>query len=1570
MKKRIACLLLALVMLVGLIPATAIPAKAAGFGYSDAGLRVIKQHEGFHKNAFKSGDRYFIGYGTPSVEGATTTEANADKLLREVLDEITKGLNTAFAGVELVQKRMDALVWYSYTEYRSAAWAVAGHKLYDAVKSNAGASAIVDAMCTSTFDGISGGDTTRAFILNRRLCMANLYLNGSYNANDAGGCTYALFEGGSGSSFPDYKIQGFYASGTTRITVAPPTLGDQIFLGWYLDGSAVTALSSAAAGRILSARWQQSTHPVGSNYQISADVIYEAHVKAGGAGEDQLYIYSVPGGEKIDVLNRQIVLTVVNELMAGGGKWLHLSTGGWVLLGALDKIPESVATKVVTVTDDYVNIRQQPDAKSTKVGAAKRGEQLFITRYSDDTKWGYCSQGWVFLAYTDYAGNSSPATSNGAAPSVTSTPGTVTGATRVNVRSGPGVGNALVTTVAEGTAVNVYEQTTADGAPWGRIDQGWISLGYVKLQQVQKPTDGSTIGAGSTAIVSSSVRLNVRSGPGTTYNKVATLAPGTSVVILRKETRNGVTWGLIDQGWINMSYVTTSGLSSSSEGGSVYSVGGTVVNCSTGVNIRAAAGPTNALIGVAGVGTRVNVTEITEVNGFKWGHIERGWVCMDYVQLDSEFKKPEPTVPNVEVEDEPDNVVSSFEGYPAKVKADKTTGIKLRDTAAYHANTLLMLKAGADINILAWSQNGDDLYGKVTVGDKTGWVDLSEVEISTFNAKVTASKADVYENPSTRSKCYTSLLYSTYVSVATSTDNSNWKLSDGILWGKISHTVGAGTAAVTYTGWIKMSDVTMFRSNTMPTGKTTYNGAGYLLGTLNAECQLIKDTNGNVTFKTDGTPDYVQYTLPVGSRVNILARNYQTDGKIYGKVKVGSVTGWIDISNSTVITLDPVTMQANAEVKCFSSKDVVVAGTPTKTIPAGSRVTITERALVPTSSEINHGIIDAGKGYIGDNMADVAWFILDDGKLVPTTAATVEDPNNPLIASSVVVSGKANGEVTIREEAIDDSTSLLKVANGTVITVLNWKNVDSTTWCKVQLNKIVGWVKSTEIDFTGLTGTVNVEELMVYTIKDKSSPVQVLRINNKEIDISNLTLVDSILWGYINVAGYPGWIDLSQVKLSTGGFTGESGTAYMPAIAKGKVNALQVLTSVDGTNVRNIPKGTEVSLIDLKIDGGKAKWLVELGEEDSWIDMDYVDLYSAIATVTASSLEVYEDTSCSKTLYTLYTGEKATVQRFYVAAVGAKNVLLGEVPYNNTTGWIKLYDSTDVYSGNTGKAVTLVPGSTGSSIGGGTGSTGSTTPTTPTTPAAEPIAAYIVCNTNVNVRSGAGVDNALATTLPNGTNVKIYEKTVVLGKEWARIDQGWVCMDYVRIGTLANVPNGGNNGNSGSVAIITTVPAGAIAVGYANQDISIRSGSNNGYPEVGTVKKGNSVAIYENKLEGGMSWGRTDNGWICTSYLTITGIGVSGSGSMGTIARCGFTANVRYSANSNAPLMAKVMISSRVAVHETTTVGTESWARTDLGWINTQYVVMDTETAPAPTTPDATTPTETTPVGTVDDSVG
>ena len=104
MKKRIACLVLALVMLVGLIPLSAVKASAAGYSVSSAGVRVIKDYVGFHKNAYKSGDSYKIGYGTPSRSDATITEANADKLLREELAKIAGEVSKALGGASLVSR--------------------------------------------------------------------------------------------------------------------------------------------------------------------------------------------------------------------------------------------------------------------------------------------------------------------------------------------------------------------------------------------------------------------------------------------------------------------------------------------------------------------------------------------------------------------------------------------------------------------------------------------------------------------------------------------------------------------------------------------------------------------------------------------------------------------------------------------------------------------------------------------------------------------------------------------------------------------------------------------------------------------------------------------------------------------------------------------------------------------------------------------------------------------------------------------------------------------------------------------------------------------------------------------------------------------------------------------------------------------------------------------------------------------------------------------------------------------------------------------------------------------------
>ena len=65
--------------------------------------------------------------------------------------------------------------------------------------------------------------------------------------------------------------------------------------------------------------------------------------------------------------------------------------------------------------------------------------------------------------------------------------------------------------------------------------------------------------------------LNVRSGAGTNYTKVGTLASGTAVTITETKNVNGVSWGLIGTNrWICMTYVKMDSASTGSTGSSLW----------------------------------------------------------------------------------------------------------------------------------------------------------------------------------------------------------------------------------------------------------------------------------------------------------------------------------------------------------------------------------------------------------------------------------------------------------------------------------------------------------------------------------------------------------------------------------------------------------------------------------------------------------------------------------------------------------------------------------------------------------------------------------------------------------------------------------------------------------------------------------------------------------------------------------------------------------------------------------------------------------------------------------------
>ena len=91
MKKRIVCVLLTLIMLVGMLP---LSASAAGQTTSERAITVLKQMQNYSKTCKQYGTEWRNGYGTICTESGSDhtahsiAETKADKALRAKLTEV------------------------------------------------------------------------------------------------------------------------------------------------------------------------------------------------------------------------------------------------------------------------------------------------------------------------------------------------------------------------------------------------------------------------------------------------------------------------------------------------------------------------------------------------------------------------------------------------------------------------------------------------------------------------------------------------------------------------------------------------------------------------------------------------------------------------------------------------------------------------------------------------------------------------------------------------------------------------------------------------------------------------------------------------------------------------------------------------------------------------------------------------------------------------------------------------------------------------------------------------------------------------------------------------------------------------------------------------------------------------------------------------------------------------------------------------------------------------------------------------------------------------------------------
>ncbi|MCD8212290.1 MAG: SH3 domain-containing protein [Oscillospiraceae bacterium] len=167
-----------------------------------------------------------------------------------------------------------------------------------------------------------------------------------------------------------------------------------------------------------------------------------------------------------------------------------------------------------------------------------------------DLSFEYCSTG------TTESGKSGNAVSSASA---SSTYTTYTTTDNVNVRTGPGTGYSIVTTLSANTEVLVEDGyiAVANGIPWYRVlidgQTYYMSGNYLKAPASSNATTYSTY-----TVTANSA--NVRTGPGTSYSVAMTLSAGTKVQVEDHyySEANGYIWYrvLIDGNNYYMSFST------------------------------------------------------------------------------------------------------------------------------------------------------------------------------------------------------------------------------------------------------------------------------------------------------------------------------------------------------------------------------------------------------------------------------------------------------------------------------------------------------------------------------------------------------------------------------------------------------------------------------------------------------------------------------------------------------------------------------------------------------------------------------------------------------------------------------------------------------------------------------------------------------------------------------------------------------------------------------------------------------------------------------------------------------
>lgn len=299
-----------------------------------------------------------------------------------------------------------------------------------------------------------------------------------------------------------------------------------------------------------------------------------------GPGTSFAVVRVIPSGATVDV--------------TGGGQFGFLpvtysGSSGWASADYLTSGSSSGsgtttggATGTRYVFDGRLNLRSGPATSYGVVLVMPDGAAVSLT---GETSNGYSkltyngTTGWAasqFLGTSGSSGSNSGSNSGSGTAVGDTVTGTAYPTANLNMRSGPGTSYAVRLTIPSGAKVDVMGAAQGGFTPVRyNGTKGWASSSYLGSSG---SNSGSNPGSGTvTSNKVTTAAVNMRSGPGTSYNVVRLLPPGTAVGITGG-AQNGflpAKWGSLT-GFISSSYLADPG--SSSDPGSNTSGDQAIIN--------------------------------------------------------------------------------------------------------------------------------------------------------------------------------------------------------------------------------------------------------------------------------------------------------------------------------------------------------------------------------------------------------------------------------------------------------------------------------------------------------------------------------------------------------------------------------------------------------------------------------------------------------------------------------------------------------------------------------------------------------------------------------------------------------------------------------------------------------------------------------------------------------------------------------------------------------------------------------------------------------------------------------